>query len=412
MKNLYNIRKSLWILFCCMSLLAANGIPATLHAQERKRLTVEMTDAPILDVLKAIEAQSELSFFYNNNLIDPTLRITVSKRDAPIPEVLNRVFAGTPYAYRIVDKQVLISKKEDAPKPDEPLKIQGRVIDSKGGPIIGATVVNMRTLQGTVTGSDGRFELTVSALTEELTFNYIGFKTKVLPASNAEEVRLEEATVLEDVVVVGYGTVKRVNLTGSVATIDMREKANQPITNTAQAMYNTPGVWIFLAAFAGGLIQGASLRTMGGVLVATVKQMMPTVITMLSVLGCAKVMGYSGMISSISSFCIGVAGAFFPLVAPWIGMVGTFVTGSGTSSGMLFGQVQSEAAQALSADPYWMVALNSLGVAAGKMLSPQTLAIGLAAVRVTGKDAELLKAVLPYALAFLVGMSALAFIGA
>ena len=244
MKNLYNIRKSLWILFCCMSLLAANGIPATLHAQERKRLTVEMTDAPILDVLKAIEAQSELSFFYNNNLIDPTLRITVSKRDAPIPEVLNRVFAGTPYAYRIVDKQVLISKKEDAPKSDEPLKIQGRVIDSKGGPIVGATVVNMRTLQGTVTGSDGRFELTVSALTEELTFNYIGFKTKVLPASNAEEVRLEEATVLEDVVVVGYGTVKRVNLTGSVATIDMREKANQPITNTAQAMYNTPGVWI------------------------------------------------------------------------------------------------------------------------------------------------------------------------
>ena len=244
MKNLYNIRKSLWILFCCMSLLAANGIPATLHAQERKRLTVEMTDAPILDVLKAIEAQSELSFFYNNNLIDPTLRITVSKRDAPIPEVLNRVFAGTPYAYRIVDKQVLISKKEDAPKSDEPLKIQGRVIDSKGGPIVGATVVNMRTLQGTVTGSDGRFELTVSALTEELTFNYIGFKTKVLPASNAEEVRLEEATVLEDVVVVGYGTVKRVNLTGSVAKIDMREKANQPITNTAQAMYNTPGVWI------------------------------------------------------------------------------------------------------------------------------------------------------------------------
>ena len=175
---------------------------------------------------------------------------------------------------------------------------------------------------------------------------------------------------------------------------------------------NTPGVWIFLAAFAGGIIQGASPRTMGGVLVATVKQMMPTVITMLSVLGCAKVMGYSGMISSISAFCIGVTGAFFPLVAPWIGMIGSFVTGSGTSSGMLFGQVQSQAAQALSADPYWMVALNSLGVASGKMLSPQTLAIGLAAVRVTGKDAELLKAVLPYALGFLVVMSGIAFFGA
>ena len=79
---------------------------------------------------------------------------------------------------------------------------------------------------------------------------------------------------------------------------------------------------------------------------------------------------------------------------------------------MLFGQVQKEAAVALAADPYWMVALNSLGVAAGKMLSPQTLAIGLAAVRVTGKDADLLKAVLPYALGFLLVMSALAFLGA
>lgn len=175
---------------------------------------------------------------------------------------------------------------------------------------------------------------------------------------------------------------------------------------------NTPGVWIFLAAFVGGAIQGADVKTMGAVLRNTVKQMMPTVITMLSVLGCAKIMGYAGMISSISAFCIGVTGAFFPLVAPWIGMVGSFVTGSGTSSGMLFGQVQNEAAVALAADPYWMVALNSLGVAAGKMLSPQTLAIGLAAVRVTGKDADLLKAVLPYALGFLLVMSALAFLGA
>ncbi len=174
---------------------------------------------------------------------------------------------------------------------------------------------------------------------------------------------------------------------------------------------NTPGVWIALAAVAGGLIQGASFRMMGRVLLNTLKQMAPTVATMLAVLGCAKVMGYSGMISSISGFCIAVAGALYPLVAPWIGAVGAFVTGSGTSSGMLFGPVQAAASEALGTDPYWMVALNSLGVAAGKMLSPQTLAIGLAAVRVEGRDAELLRAVLPYALGFLVVMSAIAMAG-
>ena len=121
---------------------------------------------------------------------------------------------------------------------------------------------------------------------------------------------------------------------------------------------NTPGVWIFLAAFAGGAIQGASPRMMGEVLAATVKQMMPTVITMLSVLGCAKVMGYAGMISSISAFCIAVAGGLYPILAPWIGAVGAFVTGSGTSSGMLFGPIQSQAATALGVSDYWMVALT------------------------------------------------------
>ena len=175
---------------------------------------------------------------------------------------------------------------------------------------------------------------------------------------------------------------------------------------------NTPGVLIFIAALIGGRIQGATLSVMAEVLVATVRQMMPTVATMLSVLGCAKVMGYAGMISDISAFCIAVAGGLYPVLAPWIGMVGTFVTGSGTSSGMLFGQVQAEAAAALGMNEVWTVALNSLGVAAGKMLSPQTLAIGLAAVRVRGKDAELLGAVLPFALGFLVIMSAIAMAGA
>lgn len=174
---------------------------------------------------------------------------------------------------------------------------------------------------------------------------------------------------------------------------------------------NTPGIWIMLAAIIGGSIQGATPTQMLRVFGATVKQMLPTVITMLSVLGCAKVMGYSGMISSISAFCIALTGSLYPLIAPWFGALGTFVTGSGTSSGLLFGSVQSEAAKALGISEYWIVGLNALGVTAGKMLSPQSLAIGMAAVHVTGKDSELLREVLPYGLAFLVVMSAWAMLG-
>ncbi|MDQ9761502.1 L-lactate permease, partial [Acinetobacter baumannii] len=68
----------------------------------------------------------------------------------------------------------------------------------------------------------------------------------------------------------------------------------------------------------------------------TFVQMKETMITMISVLACAKIMGYSGMISSIASFAIGTTGSFYPLFAPWIGGLGTFVTGSGTNSGVLF----------------------------------------------------------------------------
>ena len=89
----------------------------------------------------------------------------------------------------------------------------------------------------------------------------------------------------------------------------------------------------------------------------------------------------------------------------------TSVTGSGTSSSVLFGNVQLQAAQAIGADPYWMVALNSLGVAVGKMMAPQSLAIGLVAVNESGKDGELLKRVFPYALAYLVIMAVIAYFG-
>lgn len=174
---------------------------------------------------------------------------------------------------------------------------------------------------------------------------------------------------------------------------------------------NTPGVWIFLSAILGGLIQKATFRDFKVVFVATLKQMSQTIITMLCVLGCAKIMGYAGMIASIASFAIAITGSFYPFFAPWIGCLGTFVTGSGTSSGVLFGAVQESAAQSLHTNPYWIVALNSLGVAAGKMLSPQSIAIALSSVDGQGQDSKLLSMILPYGVGFIILMSFVAYFG-
>ena len=173
---------------------------------------------------------------------------------------------------------------------------------------------------------------------------------------------------------------------------------------------NTPGVWIFLSAILGAIIQKASFADFKEVFIATMKQMTPTILTMCFVLACAKIMAYSGMISDIAAFAIAVTGSFYPFFAPCLGALGTFVTGSGTSSGVLFGAVQSSAAQALSINPVWIVALNSLGVAAGKMLSPQSIAIALSSVDGNGQDSKLLSMIIPYGIIFLVLMCILAYV--
>ncbi len=174
---------------------------------------------------------------------------------------------------------------------------------------------------------------------------------------------------------------------------------------------NTPGVLILLCGLIGGLIQKCPFNEMMGVLWATVKQMSKTIATMLGVLGCAKIMGYSGMIGDIATFFVAALGGLYPLVAPLLGAIGTFVTGSGTSSEVLFGNVQLEAAKSIGCDPYWLVAANSLGTSAGKMLAPQSIAIGTAACALSGKDGEILGKIFKYSLCFVLAMAAICYLG-
>lgn len=165
---------------------------------------------------------------------------------------------------------------------------------------------------------------------------------------------------------------------------------------------NTPGVMIFLAAIIGGLIQGASFGVMGSVFIATLKQYWKTILTICSVMAAAKIMGYSGMISDIAKFLVAVAGQFYPLIAPVIGALGAFVTGSGTSTCVLFGGLQSETAQTLGLSPTWLAAANVMGAGIGKMICPQGIAIGAGAIGAVGSESKILSGVFKYFLLYVV----------
>ncbi|WP_410075883.1 L-lactate permease, partial [Anaerostipes sp.] len=139
-------------------------------------------------------------------------------------------------------------------------------------------------------------------------------------------------------------------------------KSNVPIyTGEGAAPYTftwvaTPGVLILIAAFIGGIIQKCPIGEIFGVLGKTIVQMLKTIITIMAVLATAKIMGYSGMTQSIADFIVRVTGSFYPLVAPLIGSIGTFVTGSSTSSSVLFSKLQASTGAELNINQIWLVA--------------------------------------------------------
>ena len=174
----------------------------------------------------------------------------------------------------------------------------------------------------------------------------------------------------------------------------------------------TPGTLIIIATYLGGLIQGVKFGAISTILGKTVKQMFKSAITIMSIVALAKVMGYSGMIGVIAQILVLVTGDFYPLIAPLIGALGTFVTGSDTSANVLFGGLQVEAANAIGMSPYWLAAANTAGATAGKMISPQSIAVATAATGIIGSEGKILQATLKVCAIYVIIIGLVVYFGA
>lgn len=173
-----------------------------------------------------------------------------------------------------------------------------------------------------------------------------------------------------------------------------------------------PGVKIILAGLIGGLIQGASIGTILKIFGKTLKDNVKTIFTICAVLATAKIMGYSGMISAIAVILVKVTGQFYPAISPFVGMIGGFVTGSGTSTTVLFGGLQTETATAIGVNKTWLASANIVGGGIGKMISPQNIAIGCAASGLGGQESKILNKTIPYAACYIIVAGIACMIGA
>ena len=170
------------------------------------------------------------------------------------------------------------------------------------------------------------------------------------------------------------------------------------------------GVLLFIGTFIGGLIQGAGVKEMFTVLWHTVKQLKKTFITVICLVGLSTIMDTAGMIAVIATALATATGSLYPLFAPVIGCLGTFITGSDTSSNILFGKLQASVAGHINVSPDWLSAANTVGATGGKIISPQSIAIATSASNQQGKEGEILKAAIPYALAYVVITGVIVFI--
>lgn len=271
-----NLLRTMRVFLLCM-VMSINCIFASESYTQTVLFDLKLQDAKLEDVFNEIRKQSEFVFFYSNDYVDVKETVDINVTDASITEILDLLLKDR-YHYSIEDRYILIKKKE-VPAPVAAVTkeskavtqqtndrtITGIVTDQDGSPLIGVNIRVVNENTGSLTNIDGRYMITVSDNKTILRFSYLGYKPVDITVGNRTtiNVKLEEALQqIEEVVVVGYGLQKKVNLTGSVTQISTKTLEDRPAPRLSQSLQGAiPNLNV---TFSGGVPgQDASINIRG-----------------------------------------------------------------------------------------------------------------------------------------------------
>lgn len=225
------------------TLLCLMHISANTYAQTTQ-LSVDVRNGTFYDVVKQIEKQSEYLFFYNSKEIPNDLPVSLLETNANISVILDEVAKRHNLSYKINDRHIFFTKNAVS---QQGKRISGIVKDENGEPVIGANVIEKGTTNGVVTDIDGKYNLVVSQ-GSTLFISYIGYNNQEIKIGKNEVINIvlrEDAKALDEVVVVGYGSVKKGNLTTAVTSVKSDALANRPVQTVADALQGqVPGLSI------------------------------------------------------------------------------------------------------------------------------------------------------------------------
>ncbi|QEC80465.1 TonB-dependent receptor [Mucilaginibacter ginsenosidivorax] len=236
-------------------------VSASSYAQ---KINLSATNAPLKKLFKEIRKQSGYNFIYTEGMMKDTRPVNIHVSNASIGDILDKVFHDQPLSYTISNNTIVIKEKDSQESDNVLITITGTVKDEKGEPLPGVTVAVEGIANATSTDYNGKYTIKANA-GQTLVFSFIGYKTiKKLINSNEQliNVSLEPASRdLTEVVVVGYGTQKRSDITGAVASVPKARLSELPVTNVLQALEGAvAGVTITNTSSVPGAVPGSIVR--------------------------------------------------------------------------------------------------------------------------------------------------------
>ena len=219
---------------------------------QNTKVSFSVQNETIADVLEAVEKQTDFIFIYDNENVDVNRKVTLEVKQLSLFDVLNRLFRNTDIAYTIVNEKIILNKEKSFISMQQQQKqVTGTIKDENGNSVIGATVFVEGTTIGAVTDVDGRFTIEADG-NSTLQVRYIGYVTAYVPVKQRRNIVItlkEDSQSLDEVVVIGYGTVKKKDLTGAISVVNTKTMGEIPSTSVLESMNGmVPGIEISMNA--------------------------------------------------------------------------------------------------------------------------------------------------------------------
>lgn len=262
-------KKTIRIMKLTVGLLLMTMITATAvnTYSQNARISLNVKDATILDIFREIERNSEFGFFYKSEEMNLEKRQSIEVSGATIDDILKKVLDEN-YSYKILDKNIVVTRGSlEATSQQQKKTISGKVTDSSGATLPGVSIVVKGTTTGTITDMDGKYTLSNVKPNSTLVFSFIGFTSTEVQVTNQStiDVTLQEDTkLIEEVVAIGYGTVKKKDLTGAVTRLDgekLKTEANSNMTSMLRGAI--PGLSVSLNTSPKGMSSSSDMNIRG-----------------------------------------------------------------------------------------------------------------------------------------------------